>query len=55
MRDVSNNPRAGQPAEPGDLIDVDALVGAYHDLHPDPAVAGAAGRVRHLRATAARR
>ncbi len=33
---MSEHPRAGQPAEPGDLVDVDALVGAYHDLRPDP-------------------
>ena len=39
MRGVSNNPRAGQPAEPGDLIDVNAVLAAYHDLHPDPSVA----------------
>ncbi|MEV0718818.1 phosphoglucomutase (alpha-D-glucose-1,6-bisphosphate-dependent) [Asanoa sp. NPDC050611] len=35
---MSNNPRAGQPAQPGDLIDVEAVLGAYHDLHPDPSV-----------------
>jgi phosphoglucomutase len=29
------DPRAGTPALPSDLIDVDAVVGAYHDLHPD--------------------
>lgn len=28
--------RAGQPARPEDLIDVDTLVGAYYDLAPDP-------------------
>ena len=28
--------RAGQVALPQDLIDVDALLGAYHDLVPDP-------------------
>jgi len=28
--------RAGQPALPQDLIDVDAVVGAYYDLVPDP-------------------
>lgn len=27
--------RAGQPTRPEDLIDVDALIGAYYDLHPD--------------------
>jgi phosphoglucomutase len=35
---VSENPRAGQPAGPGDLIDVDAVLAAYRDLHPDPSV-----------------
>ncbi|HEU5485242.1 MAG TPA: phosphoglucomutase, alpha-D-glucose phosphate-specific, partial [Microlunatus sp.] len=30
------HPRAGQPALPEDLIDVDAVVGAYYDLVPDP-------------------
>jgi phosphoglucomutase len=30
-----NHPRAGQPAQPEDLVDVDALVGAYYDRHPD--------------------
>ncbi len=29
--------RAGQPAQPQDLIDVDAVLGAYYDLTPDPA------------------
>ena len=28
--------RAGQVAQPSDLVDVDALLGAYEDLHPDP-------------------
>jgi len=31
--------RAGTPAEPSDLVDVDALVRAYYDLHPDVSVA----------------
>ncbi|MDT0180796.1 phosphoglucomutase (alpha-D-glucose-1,6-bisphosphate-dependent) [Microbacterium sp. ARD31] len=31
--------RAGQPAEASDLVDVDALIGAYYDLKPDPSVA----------------
>ncbi|MEV4534281.1 phosphoglucomutase (alpha-D-glucose-1,6-bisphosphate-dependent) [Asanoa sp. NPDC049518] len=35
---MSNNPRAGQPAEPGDLIDVAAVLAAYHEEHPDPSV-----------------
>ena len=29
--------RAGRPADPAILVDVDALVGAYHDTRPDPA------------------
>ncbi|MFT4233539.1 MAG: phosphoglucomutase (alpha-D-glucose-1,6-bisphosphate-dependent) [Microbacterium sp.] len=28
--------RAGLPAEPSDLIDVDQLIGAYYDVKPDP-------------------
>ena len=31
--------RAGQPAQPSDLIDVDALIAAYYDISPDPTVA----------------
>ncbi|NMH97643.1 phosphoglucomutase (alpha-D-glucose-1,6-bisphosphate-dependent) [Pseudonocardia acidicola] len=34
------HPRAGTPAQPEDLVDVDKLVAAYHDQHPDPAVPG---------------
>ena len=30
------HPRAGQTALPEDLIDVDAVISAYHDLTPDP-------------------
>src|SRR6266705_2908754 len=30
------SPRAGQPAAPGDLVDVPKLVTAYYALHPDP-------------------
>ena len=33
---MSDHPRAGQPALPSDLVDVDALVAAYHDVRPDP-------------------
>ncbi len=33
---MADHPRAGQPAEEQDLVDVDALVSAYHDKHPDP-------------------
>jgi len=31
------HPRAGTPAQPEDLIDVDAVIGAYYDLRPDSA------------------
>jgi len=30
------DPRAGQPAKPEDLIDVEAVVAAYYDVKPDP-------------------
>ena len=30
--------RAGKPAEPSMLVDVDRLVGAYYDLKPDPRI-----------------
>jgi phosphoglucomutase len=33
---MSQHPRAGQPAQPSDLVDLDALLRAYSDLHPDP-------------------
>ena len=33
---MSDHPRAGQPALPSDLVDLDALVAAYHDVRPDP-------------------
>ncbi len=33
---MSGNPRAGQPAQPSDLVDVAAVLAAYHDEHPDP-------------------
>jgi phosphoglucomutase len=36
---VAVDPRAGRPAEPSDLVDVDRLIAAYYDLHPDPSVA----------------
>ena len=35
---TSSASRAGQPAEPRDLIDVDAVRSAYYDLHPDVSV-----------------
>jgi phosphoglucomutase len=34
---MSVHPRAGQPAEPSDLVDVPHLVTAYFTGHPDPA------------------
>jgi phosphoglucomutase len=34
---MANSEHAGQPADPSILIDVDALIGAYHDIRPDPA------------------
>ena len=34
---MSNNPRAGQPAQASDLVDVAKLVTDYYTLHPDPA------------------
>jgi phosphoglucomutase len=37
---MSIDPRAGTPAQAGDLVDIDALLAAYHDRHPDPADAG---------------
>lgn len=37
---MSNHPRAGQPAQPVDLIDVAALVTAYYSVHPDPTDVG---------------
>ncbi|CAM2890509.1 phosphoglucomutase (alpha-D-glucose-1,6-bisphosphate-dependent) [Skermania piniformis] len=37
---MSENPRAGTPAQPADLVDLDRLAAAYHDLHPDPDVVG---------------
>ncbi|HEY5429964.1 MAG TPA: phosphoglucomutase (alpha-D-glucose-1,6-bisphosphate-dependent) [Solirubrobacteraceae bacterium] len=35
MNAEGTDPRAGQLPEPGDLIDVDALLTAYHDRRPD--------------------
>ena len=32
--------RAGHPADPAALVDVERLLAAYHDVVPDPAVAG---------------
>jgi phosphoglucomutase len=33
---MATNTRAGQPADPADLVDVDALLRAYGDVRPDP-------------------
>jgi phosphoglucomutase len=35
-RDVATDPRAGQPADPTRLVDIPALLAAYHDRRPDP-------------------
>src|SRR5688572_31256561 len=32
------HPRAGQPAQPADLVDLARLVTAYYTGHPDPAL-----------------
>jgi phosphoglucomutase len=34
---MTDSARAGTPAQPADLVDIDALIGAYHDRRPDPA------------------
>jgi phosphoglucomutase len=36
---MTENARAGQPADPSELVDLDALLRAYHELQPDPSVA----------------
>jgi phosphoglucomutase len=33
---MSQHPRAGQPAQASDLVDVPALLRAYTEIHPDP-------------------
>jgi len=35
---VATSPRAGQPAQPSDLVDVAHLVTAYYSEHPDPSL-----------------
>jgi phosphoglucomutase len=40
MIDAMPHERAGQPAQPEDLIDVDAVRGAYYDIRPDPSDPG---------------
>ena len=42
------DPRAGQPAQPSDLVDVASLVTAYYTLRTRPGRTGPAGGVRHL-------
>ena len=37
---MSNSERAGLPAEPSSLVDVQKLVSAYYELRPDPSVPG---------------
>ena len=33
---MANSERAGLPADPSILVDLDRLIGAYHDTRPDP-------------------
>jgi phosphoglucomutase len=35
-RPVPNSPKAGQPTEPADLVDIEALLRAYDTIAPDP-------------------
>src|SRR5215210_4532435 len=37
---MSAHERAGQAPEPSDLVDLDALLAAYHERRPDPADPG---------------
>ncbi|MEV7626399.1 phosphoglucomutase (alpha-D-glucose-1,6-bisphosphate-dependent) [Actinoplanes sp. NPDC089786] len=37
---MSAHPRAGEPAQPSDLIDVPHVVSAYYTGHPDPSATG---------------
>jgi phosphoglucomutase len=37
---VQINPRAGQPAQPGDLVNVPKLITAYFSERPDPSIKG---------------
>ena len=39
-REMSIGQDAGRPADPADLVDVDALIAAYYDERPDPARPG---------------
>jgi phosphoglucomutase len=36
---MSTNVRAGQPADPAQLVDVSRLLATYHDARPDPSIA----------------
>ena len=42
MIQTVTNPRAGQPAQPSDLVDVAHLVTAYFSVEPDPSEIGRA-------------
>src|SRR5260370_19162845 len=33
---MTSTPAAGQPADPAQLVDIDRLIAAYYDIHPDP-------------------
>ena len=35
---MAQHPRAGLPADPSELVDLDALLRAYHEIAPDPTV-----------------
>src|SRR6266852_5210424 len=35
---MTSTPAAGQPADPAHLVDIDRLIAAYYDIHPDPTV-----------------
>ena len=35
---MTTNERAGRPAEPSMLVDVDRLVAAYYDMRADPSI-----------------
>ena len=37
---MPDNPRAGQPAAPSDLVDIPRLITAYYSEHPDPSDPG---------------
>ena len=52
---MSTDSRAGSPATAADLVDVEALVRAYHERHPDPGEPGSSASPSAPRATAARR